>query len=197
MAASTASTPGGRRRRAARRDAQHGACRGVAPARRPAQAPAAVEDDAHRQALGGRLGVARQQLGIVGQRGAAADGDRVEVRAPVVHERRLSGEEIQRLSPVLVAMRPSSVAASLSSTNGRPRTTCDAEGGVLTARARLVPPAGELDRDPGRAQPREAPAVDLGVGVAVAHTTRAMPAAISASAQGGLRPWWLQGSSET
>ncbi len=83
---------------------------------------------------------------------------------------RLSGEEIQRLSPAAVAVRPSSDAASLSSTNGRPCTTCDAEArrsGAAPARSRS--PAGELDLDAGGAQPREAAPVDLGVGSPTAH----------------------------
>ena len=36
-----------------------------------------------------------------------------------------------------------------------------------------------------------------GLGSRIAATTRATPASISASAQGGVRPWWLQGSSVT
>ncbi len=38
---------------------------------------------------------------------------------------------------------------------------------------------------------------DLGFGSREQHTTRATPAATNASAQGGVRPVWLQGSSVT
>ena len=64
---------------------------------------------------------------------------------------------------------------------------------------RLAPRGGRhLDLHPGRAQPREAAAGDPRVGDrAWQATTRAMPAAITASAQGGVRPWWEQGSRVT
>ena len=140
----------------ARRDAQHRRRAAADRASRlPAREPAApVEHHAQRQALGRRLGVARQQLGIVGERRAAADGDGVALaRASRARAARLSGDEIQRLSPVLVAVRPSSVAASLSSTNGRPWTTCVRKRRVLAARPRLVVAAGQLDLD---ARPRAA-----------------------------------------
>ena len=101
---------------------------------------------------------------------------------------RLSGEEIQRLSPVLVAMRPSSVAASLSSTNGRPRTTCVRKAAFCRARPRLVAAARELHLDARGAQAVEAAPVDLGVRVADRRRRRARcrrPAARRRRAAGG------------
>ena len=41
------------------------------------------------------------------------------------------------------------------------------------------------------------PPATLGFGSTLQHTTRATPAAINASAQGGVRPVWLQGSKLT
>ena len=86
---------------------------------------------------------------------------------------RLSGEEIQRLSPALVAMRPSRLAASLSSTNGRLRTTWVRNAAFCRrARASCRPPASSTSI-PGGLQPLQAAAVDLGVGVADrAHDAR-------------------------
>ena len=44
--------------------------------------------------------------------------------------------------------------------------------------------------------PRPRPAA-FGVGSSDATTTREIPAAAIASVQGGVRPWWQQGSSDT
>ena len=41
------------------------------------------------------------------------------------------------------------------------------------------------------------PFAACGLGSRIAATTRATSALIKASAQGGVLPWWLQGSSET
>ena len=55
--------------------------------------------------------------------------------------------------------------------------------------SRLLRAQPEVDRDAGIAQHGEAPAGDLaGWGPRSAHTTRRMPAATMASAQGGVRP---------
>ena len=50
---------------------------------------------------------------------------------------------------------------------------------------------------PAARQPVGAVRRHRGFGSRIAQTTRATPAATSASAQGGVRPWWLQGSSVT
>ena len=112
---------------------------------------------------------------------------------------RLSGDEIQRLSPAAVAVRPSRRRRQLEQ-HERP-----AVDGVHPERARSggapaarCAPVGDLDVDARLAQALEALARrPRGFGSPAAQTTRAMPAAISASAQGGWRPWWLHGSSET
>ena len=67
----------------------------------------------------------------------------------------------------------------------------------------IVKPAGlflqhtRADLHPRRTQAGDAHAVHLRVGVGGVTTTRETPAAISASAQGPVRPWWLQGSRVT
>ena len=79
----------------------------------------------------------------------------------------------------------------------------------------MVDPCGAgAGRGPGRRQPRRAPTptrtstpasrsrampapATFGSGSASATTTRTTPAASSASAQGGVRPWWEQGSRVT
>ena len=94
-------------------------------------------------------------------------------------------------------MRPSSDAASLSSTNGPPVDRVHPERSVLPSRTALEVAGRDLDLDAGRAQPREALPADLRRGSPAAQTTRAMPASISASAHGGWRPWCEQGSSDT
>ena len=68
--------------------------------------------------------------------------------------------------------------------------------GLVLARA---PPSesATLDLDAGRPQPLEAPPSTFGFGSRAPATTRAMPAASTASTHGGVRPWWAQGSSVT
>ena len=70
----------------------------------------------------------------------------------------------------------------------------DAPRLVLPARGEVVE---ELDLDPGGAEPLDPATVDHRVRVAAPTTTRATPAATTASAQGGVRPWWEHGSSVT
>jgi len=55
----------------------------------------------------------------------------------------------------------------------------------------------ERDFDSGGAEASDAGAGDKGMGSPVAATTRWMPASMRASAQGPVRPWWLQGSRVT
>ena len=138
-AAASASTPAGGAGASGGRDAHDGrSSRRVCASLLPA--PGVRDGRTRRAAAGARPADRRRAAGARGRRRAPCRCRRRRRRTPPASRaraRRLSGEEIQRLSPVLVAMRPSSVAASLSSTNGRPRTTCGAEGGVLPARTRL------------------------------------------------------------
>jgi hypothetical protein len=100
--------------------------------------------------------------------------------------RRASGPVIQRLSPVAVAMRPSSVSASLSVSQGRPRSMRD-RNPALAARASAArtPVVTAIPFDSSSL----CPAPDTrGSGSSSAVTTRATPAATSASAQGGVSP---------
>jgi hypothetical protein len=69
------------------------------------------------------------------------------------------------------------------------------EADVDLARLFFQQSAGDLDA--GRLQPGQTLPATSGLGSAMAATTRATPARMSASAQGGVRPKWLQGSSVT
>jgi hypothetical protein len=96
---------------------------------------------------------------------------------------RARGPVIQRLSPVAVAIRPSSVAASFRLRTGRPATDARRQEPRMIA-PRLILQNARFHRDPRRAQHREpAPAV-RGVGIPVATTTRATPASTSARCTG-------------
>ena len=55
----------------------------------------------------------------------------------------------------------------------------------------------QLDRDALVAKDAEAAARGLGGGIVGATTTRESRASRIASVQGGVRPWWAQGSRET
>jgi hypothetical protein len=102
---------------------------------------------------------------------------------------------IQRLAPAAVAMRPSSEVAVLSANQGRPRRT-RLKKPALSARASLSR-TPSLTAIPAR-RSRSTPRPDTrGSGSSAAITARAMPAATSASAHGGVWPWCAQGSSET
>ena len=137
------------------------------------------------------------QLRVVGQHGADADHHRVVPAAQRVRRARAAPPVIHWLSPAWVAIRPSSVDASFSVTSGRPGVIRLAEAGDGLARPRSASRPSST-RSPAVAQP----------GDALRHrragrdrrsptTTRATPAAISASVQGGVRPQWQQGSSVT
>ena len=99
--------------------------------------------------------------------------------------RRAGSPVIQRLSPAPVAMRPSSVEASFSVTSGRRLRTRDGEaGGDLVgfgSAARLPRPRCRR-RAAGRGRRRSR----AGRGRGWRSTTRATPAAIRASVQGGV-----------
>ncbi len=109
--------------------------------------------------------------------------------------RRAGSAVIQRLSPLCVAMRPSSVEASFSVTSGRRCSSRETNPAAMSeASARSNPSCTAMPAACRRAMP--APST-LGSGSRSATTTRAMPASISASAQGGVRPQWEHGSSVT
>ena len=106
------------------------------------------------------------------------------------------GPLIQRDSPDRVAMRPSRVAASLSGNERAPALDPAAEAAVLLATG--------LGRARPRARPRRRAAAARarrrgpgGLGSRSPIKTRPMPAEITAAVHGGVRPWWLHGSSVT
>ena len=106
-----------------------------------------------------------------------------------------SGPVIQRESPRRVAMRPSRLAASFSETRGRPvsiqlrKPRCWKRQASSRTPTRSSTPARR-----SRAMPLPR---TFGFGSRSPIHTRAMPASWTAAAQGGVRPWWLQGSSVT
>ena len=109
--------------------------------------------------------------------------------------RRASGPVIHCDSPLAMAVRPSRLSASLTRTKGRPvsmrwmKPALSARASASSTPARVAMPAAA-----SRARPRPATS---GLGSVMAATTSATPAATRASAQGGVRPWWLQGSRVT
>ena len=109
--------------------------------------------------------------------------------------RRACGEVIHWLSPFAIAVRPSSDAPSLSWIKGN---RCAYASGSLysafPASCIIRPWLTSMPSCCRRYKPRPA---TCGLGSCMAATTRETPAAISASQHGGVRPWWLQGSSVT
>ena len=87
-----------------------------------------VKDKAHTTRTGWRSqGGSQSRASSSGSSASAVPAPIATASADARHpctRRRLSGDEIQRLSPLAVAVRPSSEAASLSRTNGRPVTEC-------------------------------------------------------------------------
>ena len=99
---------------------------------------------------------------------------------------RAAGPVIQRLSPLCAAIRPSRVVAVLSATSGRPEATRVRKPALSNrASASPGPVSTAMPAASSRAKPRPA---TRGSGSPVAATTRAIPASMSASAQGGVRP---------
>ena len=93
---------------------------------------------------------------------------------------------IHRLVPSGAAVRPSSEAASLSTTHGRPVRRCLRYGGQLLG-GRLRPDP-DLDLEAGGPQTGDPPSGHHGSGSSTATTTRRIPEAMMASVQGGVRP---------
>ena len=100
--------------------------------------------------------------------------------------RRASGPVIHWLSPDAVAIRPSRLVASLSVTRGRPvalRSRKPAWSCIASAARTPVVTAIPAARNRAKPCPETRGSVSSS-----GATTRATPAAISASTQGGVRP---------
>ena len=110
---------------------------------------------------------------------------------------RLACPEIHLESPLSVATFPSSDIAALNMTQGRPVRACLRKGWLRRrARAASSPPATSTSIPSSRRMPSPRPDA-FSVGSSEPTTTRPIPASTIASVQGGVRPRWQQGSSET
>jgi hypothetical protein len=98
-----------------------------------------------------------------------------------------STDEIQRLSPLAVAMRPSRLIAHLAITHGFFCSTSLRKGAVSRVASRSQSPASTAM--PAARSAAMPPPFTAGKGSRAAITTRAMPAATTASVQGGVLPW--------
>ena len=107
---------------------------------------------------------------------------------------RAASPVIQRLVPSGSAVRPSRLAAAFIRTYGRPRVRRATKPGLRARASASIRPASNRTPDAASFAP---PCAASGFGSRIATTTRAMPAATIASAHGGVRPVWLQGSSVT
>src|SRR5579864_4236218 len=108
---------------------------------------------------------------------------------------RAAAPEIQRLAPLPSAVRPSRLMASFTRTHGRPWRMRLRNPQLSSAASPASRPASTRTcASRSRAAPRPS---TCGLGSAIAYTTRATRAPISASTHGGVRPWWLHGSSVT
>ncbi len=105
--------------------------------------------------------------------------------------RRASGPVIHCERPSARAVRPSSVAASFKRTQGRPRVTRETKPMLSSLASSSIRPCSK--RMPAAAR-RSPPPLAAGFGSRIAATTRAIFLLIKASAHGGVRPWWPQGS---
>ena len=109
--------------------------------------------------------------------------------------RRASAPVIHCETPLLRAVLPSMLAATLSRSQGRPRVMRETKP-ILSSFASVASSPVAICMPAAASLAMPCPATS-GFGSAIAATTRATPASISASAQGGVRPKWLQGSSVT
>ena len=108
---------------------------------------------------------------------------------------RASGPEIHRVLPVRVATRPSSDAAIFRVTSGRP-VAAQVRNGEATARARSSSsPSATTTSMPASVRMRTPWPRVRSNGSRVPTTTREIPAAMTASVQGPVRPVCEQGSS--
>ena len=98
---------------------------------------------------------------------------------------------------MLVATLPSSVMAVFMTTSGRPVRACLRNGWLMSrAAAARSPFTISTDTPSSRRIPGPRP-LALSVGSSEPTTTRAIRASTIASVQGGVRPVWQQGSSDT
>lgn len=94
-----------------------------------------------------------------------------------------------------VPIFPSSVIPTLETTSGRPVVMWQAKGSMSRpASSAHSPTSTRMPAERSLSTPRPETA---GLGSVRAATTRRTPARTSASAQGGVRPSWEQGSSVT
>ena len=106
---------------------------------------------------------------------------------------RAASPVIQRLVPSGAAVRASRLAAILRTTQGCPVVRCLRYGASCSATSSAATPTvTSMPAARSAASPRPA---TWGSGSSTPTTTRATPAATMASVQGGVRPWWAQGSS--
>ena len=165
-------------------------------ARGQRRAQMAVGHDAHDRRRP-EAGDAAGQVRIVGQDGADADHHRVVPAAQGVGQaaRRRAGDPL-----ALAGMRGDAAVqrgGQLQRDHRAAERDAVVEAGQRFERPRL-PARPVFDLDAGGAQLRQSLAVArAGPDRVAATTTRATPAAISASVQGGVRPQWQQGSSVT
>ena len=112
--------------------------------------------------------------------------------------RRLPSLEIHCESPVRVATLPVERHRRLEEHARAPGARVLAEGLVDAAarRRQLAVGRPSTSTPSSRRIPSPRPEA-FSVGSSEATTTRAIPAATIASVQGGVRPWWQQGSSDT
>ena len=107
---------------------------------------------------------------------------------------RAASPVIHWLAPLSSAVRPSSEAAIFMRTQGRWRCMREKKPMFSSRAARAMSPSARSTWMPAaRSRAMPWPATS-GFGSTQAITTRAMPASISASQQGGVRPWCAQGS---
>ena len=108
---------------------------------------------------------------------------------------RAASSVIHWLWPSERAVLPSSEAAHLRRRKGRPRSMRDRNPRLSSrASASNRPHSAAMPAAASMASPLPA---TCGLGSETAATTRETPAAIRAWAQGGVRPWWAQGSRVT
>lgn len=108
---------------------------------------------------------------------------------------RASGEVIHWLAPLGSAVKPSREAATFMRTQGVPRSM-RLKNPTFKARDASAPGPTSTATPAARSRANPWPATS-GFGSASDATTLPMPAPISASQHGPVRPWWAQGSSVT
>ena len=96
-----------------------------------------------------------------------------------------------------MATLPSRVIADLKSTQGRPVRACLRNAWLCRRAAQRLVAVGDDDLDALVAQDAEPAAAGLLGRVVAGDDDARDPGPRIASVQGGWRPWWQQGSSET